>query len=208
MKAPIYLGLAFLCLIATAGNAADMCPGDLNGDMSVTVNEIITTVNAGLLGCSQVPQMQCEATVPETGCPLNFGQLSKGRYCVFAADAGGCRWGLSWDTVPAANGASGNAVRILAMNQYSGDSYLVIGAFSTSLSAGGVGVISDDAFSPLFVTSGGYISIDPNGYALHIDLGYDILNPSARLTRPRPSLAGCTLPGSFDASFFEFDTLD
>jgi hypothetical protein len=47
------IALAVLMLWPVAGAAA--CPGDLNGDGTVTINEIITAVNAALNGCAADP---------------------------------------------------------------------------------------------------------------------------------------------------------
>ena len=42
-------------LLAGRGAFAQECPGDLNGDGQVAINEIITAVNSALNGCSVVP---------------------------------------------------------------------------------------------------------------------------------------------------------
>jgi len=51
---------AVLCIAASA--SAQMCPGDLNGDGSVTVDEILVVVNTSLNGCN--PPATATATPP------------------------------------------------------------------------------------------------------------------------------------------------
>lgn len=51
----IVLAAAFCGLFLSVPALAQECPGDLNGDGSVTVDEILTVVNAALNGCSTEP---------------------------------------------------------------------------------------------------------------------------------------------------------
>lgn len=50
-----WMGVAFAVSFLTNTATAQECPGDLNGDGSVTVDEILTVVNAALTGCNQPP---------------------------------------------------------------------------------------------------------------------------------------------------------
>jgi hypothetical protein len=72
--------------------AAQTCPGDLNGDGEVTVDEIVTAVNAALEGCPTPPKPTPTPTrssgptatptrPPVTGCTATFDQATLG--CLF-----------------------------------------------------------------------------------------------------------------------------
>lgn len=72
---------------------AQTCPGDLNGDHEVTIDEVITAVNAALNGCPAGPSPTASATPspipiatptppPVTGCHQKFNQ-NTGDFCIF-----------------------------------------------------------------------------------------------------------------------------
>ncbi|HVM96635.1 MAG TPA: hypothetical protein VMT89_09615 [Candidatus Acidoferrales bacterium] len=68
---------------------AQSCPGDLNGDNEVTIDELITAVNASLNGCPAAVTPTASPTprptptaAPVTGCTLRFDQ-SGGDFCMF-----------------------------------------------------------------------------------------------------------------------------
>lgn len=63
-----------LLIIAGAGKSAaqPFCPGDVNIDDSVTVDELVSAVNAALRGCPE-----------PSGCPITFTQASAETDCVF-----------------------------------------------------------------------------------------------------------------------------
>jgi hypothetical protein len=48
---PLLLSLALLCTAGTSSSRADSCPGDLDGDNQVTVDELLQSVNGALNGC-------------------------------------------------------------------------------------------------------------------------------------------------------------
>jgi hypothetical protein len=60
--------IVFLLCILSSPAAAQECPGDLDGDGSVTVDEILTVVNAALNGCSTEPT--ATPPLPATSTPL------------------------------------------------------------------------------------------------------------------------------------------
>jgi hypothetical protein len=61
--------VGMLLMVARGAGAADdcaSCPGDLNGDGEVTIDELIRGVNAALYGCSPVPTAAVTPTPTQT----------------------------------------------------------------------------------------------------------------------------------------------
>lgn len=56
-------------LMMAASAAAQPCPGDLNGDGSVTVDEILVVVNTALNGCQPAPTATATQPAPATATP-------------------------------------------------------------------------------------------------------------------------------------------
>ena len=65
---PLLSTLAASLLIASAAGAQP-CPGDLNGDGSVTVDEILVVVNTSLNGCNAPPTATATQPAPATATP-------------------------------------------------------------------------------------------------------------------------------------------
>jgi hypothetical protein len=73
--------------------AAQSCPGDLNGDKQVTVDEVLTALNSALHGCPEGPTptptrsvvaTQTPTPAPVTGCALRFDEdYGGGSTCYF-----------------------------------------------------------------------------------------------------------------------------
>jgi hypothetical protein len=67
-----------LLIVVRSTQAASCCPGDINGDHVVTVDEILRTVNAALNGCAAVP-VPCQGggllTTGQTQCDQGSGTL-------------------------------------------------------------------------------------------------------------------------------------
>ena len=74
------LGLVSLALlmVARSAQAASCCPGDVNGDHVVTIDEILHAVNAALNGCASEP-VPCQGggllTTGQTQCDQGSGTL-------------------------------------------------------------------------------------------------------------------------------------
>ncbi|MBI3786261.1 MAG: hypothetical protein HY270_22970 [Deltaproteobacteria bacterium] len=79
----------FVAMFVAFAVKAQVCPGDLNGDHEVTIDELVTAVNAALNGCPAVPTPTATPTPkptptagPITGCSIRFDQ-GAGDFCIF-----------------------------------------------------------------------------------------------------------------------------
>jgi hypothetical protein len=69
----VTLAIALLIVVGAGRTAAQpFCPGDVNISDSVTVDELVSAVNAALKGCPE-----------PVGCPMTFNQVSGDTDCVF-----------------------------------------------------------------------------------------------------------------------------
>lgn len=81
-RAPLLAALAASLMIASPASAQP-CPGDLNGDGSVTVDEILVVVNTALNGCNPIPTATPSApslptaTATQTGPPTRTATPSR-----------------------------------------------------------------------------------------------------------------------------------
>ena len=75
--APLLLSLSLALLASAPPARADLsCPGDLNGDRTVSIDELVRAVNAALQGCGPAPdQVSPLAQTGQTQCDQGDGTL-------------------------------------------------------------------------------------------------------------------------------------
>lgn len=83
--------LAILLALIPAPALGQSCPGDVNGDRVVTVNELIAGVNSALNGCGgAAPTPTRTATPVPDACPFRFNQaVSSDQACAYSGTADG-----------------------------------------------------------------------------------------------------------------------
>jgi len=110
----VKLALGLMLLLSTATGVAAQCCGDCNGDGVVTINELITAVNAALGSCAaptptpehtSTPTKRPTATVtPANRCPFTFAS-NRGDLCTFNGTYNrGC--GAALDSLISSNGST------------------------------------------------------------------------------------------------------
>lgn len=76
MKHPVRIAGVLAITLAVRMAAARQCPGDVNCDQDVTIDEIITAVNAALNGCPA--DASCVGRFPASGQTASYGPGSDG----------------------------------------------------------------------------------------------------------------------------------